>query len=169
MQRRTKFAALAGAFCAVAALSANGQQPAPAPNGIALPKDYKDWRVISVSERTDSDTLRVIIGNDIAVAAARTGQTNPWPQGAVLGKVVWKPVKDPLWPAANVPGDLVHVEFMAKEPKKFAATGGWGFSRWRTMKLEPYGKDAGFVQECFGCHLPAKGQDYVFTRPAAMP
>ena len=33
----------------------------------------------------------------------------------------------------------------------------------------PHGKDASFVQECFACHSPAKGQDYVFTRPAAMP
>jgi hypothetical protein len=169
MKKRTRLSLAAGALCAATALGVNGQQPAPAPNGITLPKDYRDWRVISVSERTDSDTMRVIIGNDIAIAAVRAGQTNPWPQGAVLGKVVWKPVKDPLWPAANVPGEVVHVEFMAKDSKKHAATGGWGFSRWRTLKLEPYGKDASFVQECFGCHMPAKGQDYVFTRPAAMP
>ena len=78
-----------GALCWLAAFSAIGGdvQPALAPNGIALPKDYRDWRVISVSERTDSSTMRVIIGNDVAVAAARAGRTNPWPEGAVLGKV----------------------------------------------------------------------------------
>jgi hypothetical protein len=35
---------------------------------------------------------------------------------------------------------------------------------------KPYGKDAaGAEQECFGCHNAAKGTDYVFTRPAAIP
>ena len=159
-----------GALC-LAAFSAIGGdiQPAPAPNGIDLPKDYRDWRVISVSERTDSNTMRVIIGNDVAVAAARAGRTNPWPEGAVLGKVVWKPVKDGLWPAANVPGEVVHIEFMAKDSKRFASTDTWGYSRWRGIDLQPHGKDASFAQECFGCHTAAKGKDYVFTRPAAMP
>lgn len=169
--RHTKPALLLGAACAVAAAAAIGaaSQPAPAPNGIAFPRDYRDWRVISVSDRTDNHTMRVIVGNDIAVAAARAGRTSPWPEGAVVGKVVWKLAKDPLWQAATVPGELVHVEFMEKDSKKFPATGGWGFSRWRGTDLQPYGKDATFVQECFGCHAPARAQDYVFTRPAAMP
>ena len=49
----------------------------PAPNGIDLPQDYKDWRVIASSHRTDNNTLRVILGNDIAVEAARSGATKP--------------------------------------------------------------------------------------------
>jgi hypothetical protein len=169
--RYTRPAILAGAICAAASAGAIGAdaRPAPAPNGIAFPHGYKDWRVISVSDRTDNHTMRVIVGNDIAVAAARAGRTSPWPEGAIIGKVVWKLAKDPLWPTATVPGELVHVEFMAKDSRNHAATGGWGFSRWRGMDLQPHGKDATFVQECFSCHTPAKGQDYVFTRPAAMP
>jgi len=61
---------------------------APAPNGIVFPEGYKDWRVIAPSYRTDNNTLRVIIGNDAAVEAARAGKTNPWPDGAILGKLV---------------------------------------------------------------------------------
>ena len=46
----------------------------------------------------------------------------------------------------------------------------WRYARWRGMQLEPYGKDAaGASAECFACHGIAKGQDYVFTRPATMP
>jgi len=37
------------------------------------------------------------------------------------------------------------------------------------MDQQPYGKDASFVQECFGCHTPVKDNDYVFTRPAPIP
>jgi len=65
---------------------AEGAGVPPAPNGIELPENYKDWPVISSSHRIDNHTLRVIVGNDIAVRAARSGQTNPWPDGAVLGK-----------------------------------------------------------------------------------
>ena len=165
--RRLVFAA---ALCLAAALPGRAAaQAAPAPNGIALPADYRDWRVISVSQRADNNTQRVIIGNDVAVAAARSGRTNPWPEGAVLGKVVWKLDKDPLWQPATIPGEVVHIEFMARDAKKYAATGNWGYSRWLGKDLRPHGKDAGFAQECFGCHTVAKGKDYVFTRPAVLP
>ena len=168
-KEKVKHSLAAAALFAAAALVEGSQEPERSPNGIALPKDYRDWRVIGVSQRTDNDTLRAIIGNNIAVAAARAGQTNPWPEGSMLGKVVWKAAREPSWPTANVPGELVHVEFMVKDPRKYADTGGWGFARWRGTKLEPHGKDAGFAQECFGCHTPVKARDYVFTRPAAMP
>jgi hypothetical protein len=161
----SRHALLAAALIATGA----GAQTPPAPNGIPFPPGYKDWQVIAVSQRADSNTMRVIVGNDIAVAAARAGRTNPWPEGAVIGKVVWKNAKDPLWAPATVPGEIVHVEFMERDAKKHAGTGNWGYSRWRGAKLEPHGKDAGFAQECFGCHAVAKQQDYVFTRPAVLP
>jgi hypothetical protein len=141
----------------------------PTPNGIALPQDYRDWKVIASSHRVDNNTLRVILGNDIAVDAARSGNTLPWPDGAVLGKLVWKDAVLESWDKAIVPGEFVHAEFMFKDSKKWSATGGWGFARWKGMDQQPYGKDATFVQECFGCHTPVKDNDYVFTKPAPIP
>jgi hypothetical protein len=157
---------LAAALClqAVAAQAAE-----PAPNGLTLPASYKDWQVIASSHRSDNNTLRMILGNDIAARAARAGQTRPWPQGAVLAKLVWKDQAHAAWPTAQVPGNFVHAEFMTKDDARFAATGGWGFARWVGMDQKPYGKDAGFVQECFGCHQPVKDNDWVFTHPAALP
>ena len=58
------------------------------PNGIELPKDYKDWRLIAPSYRSDHGSVRAILGNDIAIEAARAGKTNPWPDGAILAKIV---------------------------------------------------------------------------------
>jgi hypothetical protein len=58
---------------------------------------------------------------------------------------------------------------MIKDAKKYTATGGWGFARWKGKNQKPYGKDAGFVNECFGCHTPVKENDYVFTHPAELP
>ena len=140
-----------------------------APNGIQLPQGYKDWRVISSSHREDNKTLRVILGNDKAISAARAGKTNPWPDGAILGKLVWKDASHPQWEKATVPGKFVHAEFMVKDAEKYSATGGWGFARWTGMDQKPYGEDATFVQECFGCHAPVKDNDWVFTHPSAMP
>jgi hypothetical protein len=144
-------------------------EPPPAPNGLELPKGYKDWRVLAASQREDNKTLRVILGNDVAIRSAREGKTNPWPDGTVLAKLVWKDARHPAWEQAIVPGDFVHAEFMVKDAAKFPETGGWGFGRWLGMEQKPYGKDAAFVQECFGCHQPVKDNDFVFTHPAPLP
>jgi Cytochrome P460 len=141
----------------------------PAPNGIRIPEGYKNWRLLSSSHRTDNNTLRVILGNDIAIEASRSGRTNPWPDGSVLAKLVWKEAQHEKWPTAIVPGKFVHAEFMIKDAKKWPATGGWGFGRWLGLDQQPYGKDAGFVQECYGCHIPMQQNDYVYTHPSIMP
>lgn len=142
---------------------------APALNGITLPEGYKNWRVIAPSYRTDNKTIRVVIGNDVAVEAARAGKTNPWPEGAILGKLVWKEKADEAWPTAIVPGEFVHAEFMIKDSKKYAATGNWGYARWLGLDQKPFGKDADFAQACVACHTPRQPHDWVFTHPAKMP
>jgi hypothetical protein len=142
---------------------------APAPNGIRIPEGYKQWQLISSSHRTDNQTLRVILGNKIAVEAAQNGNVSPWPDGAILAKLVWKDSDHPLWQAATVPGALLHTEFMMKDSKKYALTKGWGFARWKGMNQLPYGENSAFAHECLACHKPAKDNDYVFTKPAKLP
>ncbi|MBI3562366.1 MAG: cytochrome P460 family protein [Gammaproteobacteria bacterium] len=153
---------------AIHVMAAGGAVPA-APNGIELPKGYKDWRVIGSSYRSDKKQLRVIVGNDTAVQAARAGNTHPWPDGAILAKLAWKEKVDEHWPTALVPGDFAQAEFMVKDAKKYAATGGWGYARWVGMDQKPYGKDANFVQECLACHTAVKNNDWMFTHPAPFP
>ncbi len=146
-----------------------GSHVLPAPNGIEIPQNYKDWRIISPSHRTDNNTIRVTLGNDTAIYAARNNKTKPWPEGTILAKLVWKDTSHNKWGAATLPGEFVHAEFMIKDSKKYSKTGGWGFARWKGLDQDPYGKDASFVQECFGCHKPVKDNDYVFTAPAVIP
>ncbi|VAW59377.1 Cytochrome p460 [hydrothermal vent metagenome] len=146
-----------------------GQKVKPSPNGIELPEGYKDWKVISQSHRTDNNTVRIILGNDIAVKAARAGKTRPWPKGSVLGKMVWKQKAEEHWPAAIAPDKFVHAEFMFKDSEKYKSTGGWGYARWKGMDQKPHGKDKNFAQECVTCHTPVKDNDWVFTTPAIMP
>ncbi len=155
-------------FFTVTAFAINSEISS-APNGIEIPKDYKNWQIIAPSHRTDNNTIRVILGNNTAIRAARGKSINPWPEGTILAKIVWKDQTHKKWPAAQLPGKFVHAEFMIKDSRKYASTGGWGFARWKGLDQKPYGKDADFARECFNCHKPVMDNDYVFTHPAEMP
>ncbi|GFO61912.1 cytochrome P460 [Geomonas silvestris] len=139
-----------------------------APNGIALYPEFMSWKPLAPSYREDKGHIRLITANDVALAGLRAGK-NPLPDGSVLAKVAWKAVKHPAFPVATEPGEFVQVEFMVKDSRKYAATGGWGFARFVGKELKPYGKDPGFVAECFGCHTPVAAKDYLFTSLPSVP
>jgi len=140
-------------------------------NNIEYPTGLTNWRVIGSSIRNDNNTQRVILGNSIAIKAARSkAEKKQWPDGAILAKLVWKNDTLPTWRAATVPGAFVHTEIMVRDTKKYATTGGWGFARWTGLGLTPHGKDKIDAQQaCFDCHQAASGTGYVFTQPAKFP
>ncbi len=138
-------------------------------NGIKYPSNLKNWRLIASSYRQDNNTQRVILGNSIAINAARSTIQAGWPNGSMLAKLVWKNKQHPQWKPAIIPGKLLHTEIMIKNDKKFRSTGGWGYARWKGEQLTPYGKDKSFAQECYSCHNQVKETDYVFTFPAQLP
>jgi hypothetical protein len=156
---------LAGLLVSVAVTA--GDTPT-APNGIAMIPGYEDWKIIAPSYRPDKDHVRVILGNGTAMQAMREG-TRPFPDGTVLAKVAWTTRKHPKFPTAVEPDKFVQVEFMVKDAKKYAATGGWGFARFMGPELRPYGQGPSFVQECYGCHVPVMDNDFVFTGLAPTP
>ena len=138
----------------------------PSSNGIAYPEGWENWATIAISHRTDNNTMRVILGNDVAVSASRSGNTNPWPEGAIIGKVVWKASTHETWPKAVAPGAFVHAEFMFKDSELYPDTYGWGWARWLGLDQKPF--DDG-MQTCIACHTPVEDRDWVFTEPAQMP
>ena len=135
----------------------------PAPNGIAFLPDYKNWQAISSTDRGDNNTLRQILGNDVAVKAVAENHINPWPDGAAFAKIAW--YRQPDDKGFVRAGAFFQVEFMIRDSKKYARTLGWGWARWRGADLKPYGKDADFARECVGCHKPLRDSNYVFTEP----
>ena len=150
------------------ATNAADSEVAPAPNGIAFPDNYKQWAPVGVSHRTDNNSLRLILANPIAKKAIDAGKTDPWPDGSMLGKIVWKDSRHKDWASATVPGSLVHTEFMLKHKIKYKKTGGWGFARWVGKNKKPFGGLTS-ARECYQCHLNAKNSDIVFTRSFVLP
>lgn len=147
----------------VAAPAAAGHESVkPNLNGIPY-EDWREWRLIAVTDRGDNHQFRMILGNDVAVKAAREGNVHPWPDGTKIAKLAW-------WQqlradGLEVPGAFFQVEMMIKDAQRFRDSDGWGWARWRGVDLKPYGKSAEFVRECTGCHLPMGGNDYVYTEP----
>lgn len=132
-------------------------------NGITYIPDYKNWQVISTSDRFDNGTMRVIYGNDIAVKAVKEHHNNPWPNGTIFAKAAWDKLEDA---EGNVKtGAFKQVEFMIKDDAKYRSASGWGFARFKTPELKPYGKNVMFTTECINCHKPMKDNDFVFTFP----
>ncbi len=133
-------------------------------NGAEFRPDYKNWKVISSTDRFDNHTMREILGNDVAQKAIAEGHINPWPDGTVFAKVTWAQ-QAPDEKGVVKTGKFVQTELMIKDKQKYASTDGWGWGRWRGDDLKPYGKDATFQNECTGCHEPVRKNDFVYTMP----
>jgi Cytochrome P460 len=148
-----------------------GTPGGPTPNGLAVPAGVQDWLPIGAAARSDNVTLRVIVGNATAVAAARSGQTNPWPEGTMLSHLVWDAEKNANDPAGNTvgPGAFNQVTLMVKDSDKYAADGGWAYGVWMGPELTPPSA-ADFDRACVNCHTDrVADKDYVFTDPGQLP
>jgi len=139
------------------------------PNGLAFPMGVQDWGVVGAATRADSGELHVIVGNAKAVQAARSGQTNSWPDGSALAHLVWKAEQNPDDPTTIGPGDFGAVTLMMKDSAKYAADGGWAYGAWMGKDLTPPAA-ADFDRACVNCHTQyVKDKDYVFTDPGQLP
>ncbi len=157
------------------ALSAQDKYAVKVPGGLALSefRGYEGWQAVSMSR--NEGAVAVILGNPVMIDAYRAGipgNGKPVPDGAKMAKVHWKPKPNAFFPDATVPGALQNVDFMEKDSKRFADSGGWGyavfdynaasatFTPGTRAGTPPQGNDA----KCgFACHTRAKASDYVFT------
>lgn len=160
--------ALAAAALALALASGASADPAPAADaspiyGVRMPEGYRNWQLIApAQEAAPLNELRAVLGNDIAMRAYRAGRL-PFPDGSVLAKLAWKHVQSPEFEPASIPGAATTVQFMVKDSKKYAATGGWGFARF----IDGKPADEAQHQTCYACHQArVKNHDLVFTRYA---
>jgi Cytochrome P460 len=142
--------------------------------GVTIPPGYRDWQLIAVKQlhfAGHGEQLRAQVGNDIAIKAFKDG-TLPFPDGAIIAAIHWTQVSsedndkilDVPFPGTKsfVTGSRVNAQFMVKDSKKYAASGGWGFADFTGEKPG----DKALHETCFPCHAPAKDHDFVYTRYA---
>jgi hypothetical protein len=155
--------------------SAQDKYTVKVPGGLALAefRGYEGWQAISMSR--NEGAVAMILGNPLMIDAYNAGipaNGKPVPDGAKMAKVHWIPKQNQFFPDATVPDSLLNLDFMVKDSKRFADSGGWGyavfdynaasdtFTPGTTAGMPPQGNDA----KCgFACHTRAKARDYVFT------
>ena len=158
------------------AISAQDKYTVQVPNGLAFSefKGYEDWAVIAISE--NEGLIAAILGNPVMIDAFKEGvpgNGKPFPDGAKMAKIHWNPKKQEAYPGQpTVPGTQHDVDFMVKDSKRFADSGGWGyavfdydvasntFTPGTSADKPPQENDA----KCgFACHTIVQTRDYVFT------
>jgi hypothetical protein len=157
------------------AIPAQDKYTVKVPNGLAFSefRGYESWQVVSISQ--DGPAVAAILANPVMIKAYQAGvpgNGKPFPDGSKMAKIHWTPKKLETFPAATVPGAQHDVDFMEKDSKRFADSGGWGwavfdydaasdtFTPGTMSGTPPQGNDA----KCgFACHTSVKTRDYVFT------
>jgi hypothetical protein len=162
-------AALAGVVAYVAPASGQADGEAAPIFGVNIPNGYRDWRLISVAhEEGDLNDLRAVLGNDVAINAYREGKL-PFPDGTIIARLAWsyEPSEENNKAFGRsqsfVAGPPKNgVQFMVKDSRKYASTGGWGFAQFNDGKSA----DEAVHKTCFACHQAVQARDLVFTRYA---
>ena len=136
--------------------------------GNKIPAGYRDWRLISVAhEAGNNNDIRAVLGNDGAIKAYREEKL-PFPDGTMIARLAYRYVPSEEnnkvfgREQSFVAGPPINVQFMVKDSRKYAATGGWGFAQFTDGKPV----NEADSKACFSCHEPAKARDFVFTHYA---
>jgi hypothetical protein len=158
-----------------AARASHDKYTAKVPGGLAFSefKGYESWQAVSISE--NGGMMAMILANPVMIDAYRAGvpgNGKPFPEGSKMAKIHWKPKSSDTFPAATVPGTQHDVDFMEKDSKRFADSGGWGWGAFeydaasdtfRPANASDQPPPAHDAKCGFACHTLVKTRDYVFT------
>jgi hypothetical protein len=134
-------AAVAGVVANFARPSGHADGEAAPIYGVTIPPGYRDWKLISAAhEEGNLNDLRAQLGNDVAMKAFREGKL-PFPDGTIIAALHWNCVPseehNKVFGRAQsfVAGPAKNIQFMVKDSRKYAATGGWGSLTLRRANL----------------------------------
>jgi hypothetical protein len=159
-----------------AAISAQDRYSLKIPGGLAFAefRGYEGWQPIAISH--NGTMLALILGNPAMIEAYKAGipgNGKPFPDGAKMAKIHWNAKTNETAPGQpTVPGDLHDTDFMVKDSKRFADSGGWGYAAFeydttsgtfRPGNLTDKPPQANDAKCGFACHTVVKNRDYVFT------
>jgi hypothetical protein len=157
------------------ALAAQDKYTVKVPGGLAFSefRGYEGWQVVAVSQ--NDKLVAAILANPVMIDAYQAGipgNGKPFPDGSKMAKIHWKPKQNQFFPDTTVPGALDDVDFMEKDSKRFADSGGWGWAAFNydatsdtfapatSADRPPQANDA----KCgFTCHTKVQTRDYVFS------
>ena len=157
------------------AISAQDKYTVKVPGGLAFAefKGYESWQLISISHT--GPHMAATFGNPVMIKAYADGipaNGKPVPDGAKMAKIHWTTKDLETFSGATVPAVQHDADFMVKDSKRFADSGGWGWAAFeydaKSDSFTPAGMDAkppqGNDAKCgFACHSAVKNRDYVFT------
>lgn len=135
---------------------------------VPFPTAYRSWaHVKSMAIVEDKHPLFAAFGgihHVYANALARTALQKgaPFPDGSVL---VFDLLEAPKADGAHTEGARKFVAAMARDEKKYAATGGWGYQAWgggdaKTPALAKASDQAG----CHQCHMQVAKTGFVYSQ-----
>src|SRR5262245_27223302 len=141
------------------------------PGGLAFSefKGYESWQTVALSH--SEKVVAITLANPVMIEAYKAGfpaNGKPVPDGAKMAKIHWHPKKSEFFPDTKVQGTQRDVDFMVKDSKRFADSGGWGYAVFafdaatssfrpgNTTDQPPQGNDA----KCgFACHTIVQNRD----------
>src|ERR1700733_8128210 len=139
-KRMAMIAAITGVLAVMGgwAIAAEDKYTVKVPNGLAFAefKGYENWQAVGPSLTDATNVIRLIVANPVMIDAYKQGvpgNGKPFPEGSKIAKIVWTPKKltDPPFSAGTpdtVPGDLIEVELIEKDSKRFSDTHGFGYA-----------------------------------------
>ena len=138
------------------------------PNGLAFSefRGYEDWPTVAVSQ--SGDLIEVILANPVMIDAYRAGvpgNGKTFPDGAKMAKIHWNAKKSAEAPSpTTIPGTLHDIDFMVRDGKRFADSGGWGYAQFNYDAASDAFTPEGSGANCgYSCHTIVAAKDYVFT------
>jgi hypothetical protein len=150
------------------ALAAQDRSALKIPDGLAFSdfRGYEDWRPIASSQVKDG--IKVIAGNDAAIAAYRAGVPGggkTFPEGSKFVKIEWSQAQNDKSPYfVMMPQQLMSVSFIEKDSKRFPKTHGWAYAQFVYDPARGELKPNGTGTECgYACHTLVANQDYIWT------
>ena len=152
------------------AISAQDKYSLKIPDGLALAefRGFESWETIAVSHAEALGLIEVILGNQAMIDAYKAGSPangKPFPDGAKMAKIHWNAKKSAEFPGSPIVPDTLHdLDFMMKDGKRFADTGGWGYAEFDYETASDSFQPKGTGANCgYACHTIAAAKDYVFT------
>jgi len=146
-------------------------------NGLHL-KQFGDfaqtWKLVTVRYRQDTQEMRFTYANPLAhktlkqnlqaMSADPPRATVPYPDSSMFAKIGFLTGEDPSFPNSSAPQDQKRFQFMVRDQKRYAETGGWGYALF-TPEGELFPDDASTqTHACVACHNLVPERHFVFSQ-----